>query len=214
MSESNPPEAEAPLAGQANADVLHLKQRLRAELRARRDRQPGRQRLSQAICRRLMALPEFAAAGCVMSYVDFSSEVHTRPLLRTLWEEGRTVVVPYCAGDELGLFRLESFDELAPSRFGIPEPRGELRARAERRADAAELELVVVPGLAFDRRGARLGFGRGYYDRFLRRLRPQTLRIGLAFECQLVEQVPLLAHDVPMHMVITESAVYRCPETP
>jgi len=159
-----------------------------------------------------MALPEFAAAGFVMCYVDFSSEVRTRQLLRTLLDEGRPLVVPYCSGDDLGLFRLESFDELVPSRFGIPEPREELRAHADRRAEAAQIDLVVVPGVGFDRRGTRLGFGRGYYDRLLRRLRSEALRIGLAFECQVVDQLPALAHDVPMHMVITECAIYRRPQ--
>ncbi len=212
MSEPNRPEPESPATSDTRAEMLRMKHRLRSELRARRDRQPDRRRLSRVICRRLMDLPEFARARCVMSYVDFSSEVHTRPLLHTLWEQGRTVVVPYCLRDDLGLFRLQSFDELAPSRLGIPEPRGELRARADRRADAAQIDLVVVPGLGFDRQGARLGFGRGYYDRLLSRLRGETRRMGLAFECQLVDHLPLLPHDVPVHMVITERAVYRRPE--
>jgi len=208
LNDALPPDAQAP--ERANAELRRLKQQLRREARRRRDRQPDRERLSHIICGRLMALPEFQRAGCVMSYVDFSSEVRTRPLLRHLLEAGRLVVVPYCSGGELGLFRLERLDELAPSRFGIPEPPVQLRSQPERQIEPGQIDLVVVPGLVFDRRGGRIGFGRGYYDRLLGRLRPQALRIALAFECQMVEQVPMLPHDVPVHMIVTQKTVYRC----
>ena len=143
-----------------------------------------------------------------MLYVDFASEVRTRPLLPPMWAAGKQVVVPYCVGDSLALFRLESLAELAPGTLGILEPAAALRGRADRAFDPAQLDLVVVPGVAFDRRGGRLGHGKGYYDRFLRLVSPRAALVGLAFECQLFPEIPMLQHDVYLHKVITEAAVY------
>jgi 5-formyltetrahydrofolate cyclo-ligase len=122
--------------------------------------------------------------------------------------EGKTVVVPYMDSARIHLFRLESLDELAPGQFGILEPRRELRNAPGKSVDPARIELVVVPGVGFDRQGGRVGHGRGYYDELLKRIRPEVPRIGLAYECQLFDAVPMLPHDVPMNRVITEQAVY------
>ncbi len=187
----------------------HVKQGIRARARALRVSQADKSGLSRRICRRLATLPEYLYAATVMSYVDLGSEVRTRDLLKAAWRDGKRLVVPYCVGDQLGLFVLESLDELAPGTLGILEPAAELRGRGNRRIDVAELDLIVVPGVAFDRRGGRLGQGKGYYDRLLRLARPGTALVALAFECQLVAEVPMLPHDVPMQKVITEEGV--CP---
>jgi 5-formyltetrahydrofolate cyclo-ligase len=143
-----------------------------------------------------------------MFYVSIPSEVHTLPLLSEAMAEGKRVVVPYMKASRIHLFHLTSTDELAPGQFNILEPRRELREAPGRSIDASQIDLVVVPGVAFDRHGGRLGHGRGYYDELLRRLRPGVPRIGLAYECQLFDQIPMLPHDMPMHKVITERMVY------
>ncbi len=185
-----------------------LKRQIRAEAHANRDRQQDPDQLSRQICRRLAALPEYIAADTVMFYVDFRSEVRTQRLLATACQEGKCVVVPYCVGPRLELFRLASMDELTAGTWGILEPKVELRRRAERKIDAARLDLVVVPGVAFDRRGGRLGHGKGYYDKLLRQVPPDTARVALAFECQLFPEIPMQPHDVYMDKIITEKTIY------
>jgi 5-formyltetrahydrofolate cyclo-ligase len=188
--------------------VFRCKGAIRAEARDRRRRQPDQAALSRRIGDALLALPEYLAAAAVMLYVDVGSEVRTRPLFAPMWAAGKQVVVPYCVGDGLELFRLESLEELAPGTLGIPEPAKELRGRGDRAFDPAQLDLVVVPGIAFDRRGGRLGQGKGYYDRFLPLVSPRAALVGLAFECQLLPEIPMLQHDLYLHKVITEAAVY------
>lgn len=190
-------------------DPLAVKRQLRREACQRRDQQGDREQLSQTIWERFLALPEFSAAGTVMLYVDARSEVRTRPFLPGVIAAGKRVVVPYCAEGELALFRLESMDELAPGHFGIHEPNPELRGLEDKRIEAGELDLVMVPGVAFDRRGGRLGYGKGYYDRLLRRLRPDALAVGVAFECQIVPEIPMHHDDVFMDKVVTETALYE-----
>ena len=108
------------------------------------------------------------------------------------------------------LFRLESFTELVPGAYGILEPSVELRELAEKQVSPAAIDMAIVPGVAFDRSGTRLGHGAGYYDKLLAQLRADSPRIALAFECQLFDELPRDAHDVPMNAVVTESALYRC----
>lgn len=143
-----------------------------------------------------------------MLYVGVRSEVGTRPFLLQAIAEGKRVVVPYCVGRDLALFHLQGMEELAASGFGLFEPRPELRADPAKRVDPAELDLVMVPGVAFDRRGGRLGHGKGYYDRLLPRIRCDAPLIAVAFECQLFPEIPMLEHDVFMDRVITEKTIY------
>lgn len=194
------------------AKLLQRKAEIRALGLAARQQQSHRKELSRTIAARLAGLPEYQAARVVMYYVGVPSEVHTLALVSEALGQAKTVVVPYMESSRIELCRLEEVDDLAPGHFGILEPRRELRTRPERAVDVERVELVVVPGVAFDRQGGRLGHGRGYYDELLKRLRPAVPRIALAYECQIVDQVPMLAHDMPMHKVITELAIYEgCP---
>ncbi|MHC4178779.1 MAG: 5-formyltetrahydrofolate cyclo-ligase, partial [Planctomycetota bacterium] len=128
-----------------------VKREMRIAARVARLKQPHKAQLSRQICRRLAALPEYIHANTVMFYVDFDSEVRTRRFLPAVWKDGKRVVVPYCVGERLELFYLESLDELAPGTLRILEPRAELHNRADRKTDALEPDLIVVPGVAFDR---------------------------------------------------------------
>jgi 5-formyltetrahydrofolate cyclo-ligase len=181
---------------------------MRREAESRRAAFPARDAASAAIWARFLTLPEYVAARAVMLYVDFGNEVRTQPHLPRLFADGKRVVVPYCVGDELRLFCLERIDEIAPGRFGVLEPRAELRGDPQKSVLPSELDLVMTPGVAFDRRGGRLGHGRGFYDRLLRQLRPKALVVGVAFECQLFDEVPMTATDVFVDRVATEAAVY------
>jgi 5-formyltetrahydrofolate cyclo-ligase len=184
------------------------KEELRRQAHANRQALPNKDELSQIICGKFAVLPEYAAAGTVMFYVDVRAEVRTRHYLPTALTHGKRIVVPYCVDGELELFHLQSMDELAVGMYKILEPRTELRKLPAKRVDVSELDLIMVPGVAFDRTGARMGHGFGYYDKLLEHARPDTPLVALAFECQLFEEIPTQAHDVFMDKIITEQDVY------
>jgi 5-formyltetrahydrofolate cyclo-ligase len=203
------------VTGTISAQQLQLivarKDELRRQAQAARRGLADRPERSAAICRRVLALPEYAAARTVMLYLSMPHEVQTGDLLTAVWNQGKQLVVPYLDEQQIALFRLDSLDELSAGVWNILEPCHELRLAPERRLEPAAVDLVVVPGVVFDRRGGRVGHGKGYYDKFLKRIRPATLRTALGFECQLADEVPMLPHDVFMHQVVTEQAVYPGP---
>lgn len=190
------------------ADFQARKKQIREQAHANRNAQPDKDALSQQICAAFVALPEYAAAKTVMYYVDVRSEVRTRHYLATALTHGKKIIVPYCVDNELELFELRAMEELALGMYKILEPRAELRTLPERKAKPEDLDLIMVPGVAFDRSGARMGHGFGYYDRLLEHARPDAPLVALAFECQLFPEIPTAAHDIFMDKIITEKAVY------
>lgn len=190
-------------------ELQSRKQHLRAQAHENRKNQENKDELSLSICEKFVSLPEYAAAQTVMFYVDVRTEVRTRDSLPQVLNQGKKIVVPYCVDGELELFWLEDMDELSIGMYKILEPREELRSLPEKRVEVTELDLVMVPGVAFDRRGARMGHGKGYYDKLLEHARPDTPLVALAFECQLFEEIPTQAHDVFMDKIITESAIHQ-----
>jgi 5-formyltetrahydrofolate cyclo-ligase len=191
-----------------SAEIQARKQALRGEARARRRRQPAADSLSRTIFEWVMAASEYRSARTLMSYVSFRSEVSTREFIASAWRDGKQVVVPFCAAERLELFRLQSFDELAAGTLGILEPQPALRELAERRAEVEELDLIIVPGLAFDASCGRIGYGKGFYDRLLAQAPAKTAIVGVAFQCQIFAEVPLLPYDIRADKVITEQAIY------
>ena len=196
------------MSAERPADISQWKRQIRRQASANRQNQTDKDALSERICRKLAALPEYADAATVMFYVDFRAEVRTRAFLPTAWQQGKRVVVPRCAGRRLELFSIRGMDELEAGTYGILEPDATVRRRPECRVEPAELDLIVVPGAAFDRRGGRLGLGKGYYDRLLAAVRTDTALVALAFECQLFGEVPMEPHDIYVQKVITERAIY------
>ena len=191
------------------SESRRLKSVIRKQALANLGDQLDRDGTSRMICEKFVSLPEFAAAATVMCYVHFRDEVRTRPLLPDLLAGDKRIVVPYCAGDDLGLFVLENMDELSLGTYGIQEPKAELRSLPRKRVEVNELDLIMVPGVAFDRQGGRLGHGKGYYDKLLEHVRPGVSLVALAFECQLFPEIPVDPHDVYMDKVLTERAVYE-----
>ncbi|HVT30101.1 MAG TPA: 5-formyltetrahydrofolate cyclo-ligase, partial [Lacipirellulaceae bacterium] len=126
----------------------------------------------------------------------------------------KRIIVPYCTVDEsgankLGLWWLESLDELEVGKWKILEPPRERWEEPGKLVEAEQLDLVIVPGVAFSRAGGRMGNGQGYYDRLLERVRPDCLLVGLCYECQLFDDLVVGPHDVFMNKVVTEHAVYE-----
>jgi 5-formyltetrahydrofolate cyclo-ligase len=189
-------------------EIVERKRAIREESHARRNAQPNKDELSREIVARFMGLPEYAAAKTVMFYVDVRSEVRTRNDLANALATGKRIVVPYCVDGELELLHLEDMDELQIGMYKILEPKSELRTVQAKRVEVEQLDLIMVPGVAFDRRGGRMGHGKGYYDKLLEHARLDTPLVALAFECQMFPEVPVAEHDIFMDKIITEAAVY------
>jgi 5-formyltetrahydrofolate cyclo-ligase len=186
------------------------KDAIRKQAHANRNAQENKDELSRRIVGAFMALPEYATAETVMFYIDVRSEVRTRHDLELALKSGKTIVVPWCNADgELELFRLDAMDELELGMYKILEPRTELRALPDKQVNVESLDLIMVPGVGFDRRGARTGHGKGYYDKLLQHARRNTPLIALAFECQIFDEIPVADHDIFMDKVITEDQVYN-----
>ena len=193
----------------ASLSVQDRKKELREQAHAARNALANKDELSQKICETFVALPEYKSAKTVLFYVDVRSEVRTRNYLATALTHGKKIVVPWCnTAGELELFHLESMEELALGMYKILEPKVEVRLLPEKQVDVKELDLVMVPGVAFDRRGGRMGHGKGYYDKLLEHARLDTPLVALAFECQMFPEIPVAEHDVFMDKIITESATY------
>lgn len=190
-------------------DLSERKRKIREQAHANRNSQPNKDELSHQIVARCMALPEYLAARTVMFYIDVRSEVRTRHDLAKALASDKKVVVPYCVDGELELFHLQDMTELETGMYKILEPKAELRAVPKKRVEIESLDLVIVPGVAFDRNGGRTGHGKGYYDKLLEHARPDTPLVALAFECQLFPEIPTGEYDVHMDKVVTELAVYQ-----
>ncbi len=189
---------------------LHeLKTAIRKQAHENRKNQVDKDGISVKIVDRFMSLPEYHAARTVMFYVDVRDEVRTRQALPAALLSGKRIVVPYCVDGELELFHLEDMGELELGMYRILEPRAELRSVAAKRLQPEDLDLVMVPGVAFDREGGRTGHGKGYYDKLLQHARTDAPLIALSFECQLFDRIPAEEHDIYMDKVVTESAVYQ-----
>ncbi len=159
---------------------------------------------SRIIVESLKAMGQIVRASTLMVYLSFGSEVLTDDLICWGWGEGKRIVVPFCPpeGREMMACRIDGFAELEKGRYGIRAPMaGRLRPVPSR-----EIGVVLVPAVAFDRRGYRVGYGGGYYDRFLPAA-PQAAKIGAAFACQIMEQIPVERYDVTMDCIVTEEEI-------
>jgi 5-formyltetrahydrofolate cyclo-ligase len=155
------------------------------------------QEYNAAISERFLGLDQVRKAASIMMYHSIGSEVETISLIQTLLSAGKTISLPVCTPSRSLIAGLVTdLNELVTTCFGLrePEPRG-LRS-------PEFIDLIVVPGLAFDERGYRLGRGAGYYDRFLEG-RPDSYKLGLAYDFQVFPQIPAEAHDIRMDGLIT-----------
>lgn len=187
-----------------------LRQRKRALRRAvveRRGRLSADERAekSEAIASRVLSLPEVRAAGTVMAFWSFGSEVETSPLIERLHGAGKRVLLPRTDADEVAAVGYAPGDPVVATSFGAMEPAGPEVVRPE------EVDVVIAPGVAFDRRGARVGYGGGFYDRFLSRTRPDAPVVAIAFSVQIVDEVPEGRGDRRVDAIVTEDEVIRRP---
>ena len=187
--------------------LAEQKMALRETMKRLRRECTERAELSAQTAKLLLEEPLWNNARSVLLYVSFKTELVTDALVEALLKDPeKTCWVPYCLPEnQLGLFELHHWDELEVGSYGIREPRVELRQDTK----PETLDLVVLPGLAFDSQGFRLGFGAGYYDRLLENLSPLTRTVGLAFDFQKIDAVPHDSLDRPVDFVATNSGLHR-----
>ncbi|MBN1898088.1 MAG: 5-formyltetrahydrofolate cyclo-ligase [Spirochaetes bacterium] len=175
------------------------KQLLRKEIKVRMEKLSKRERIEKEhqIYRNLFAMAKFKKSVHILSYVSFKNEVDTKYIIQRSIEEGKKVYVPRVDEDtnELKICALSSFKELKKGYRGIPEPINEP-------VEKEKFDLILVPGLAFDPNGFRLGRGEGYFDKYLDKVK--GFKVGLGFFLQIVEKIPVEGHDIKMNMIITE----------
>lgn len=183
------------------------KRALRREVLARRDALPPEDRAerSRRIADRLLALPEVERAGTVMAFSSFGSEVDTGPILEQLADRGARVALPRIREREIEPVTYRPGDPVTVAAFGALEP------SAGEELEAAEVDVVLTPGVAFDREGFRVGYGGGFYDRFFRRIREDAFRVAIGFAVQVEPAVPHGLADLPVDALVTEDGVIRRP---
>lgn len=161
----------------------------------------------QAILERVLGLQQYRQASLIHSYISSrENEVDTRELIEISLEQGKRVVVPVLERGKKTMAHalIESLNELVAGPWGLVQPDP---AKANWLEEQAVIDLVVVPGIAFDRRGHRIGFGGGYYDRFLADL--QAIKLGLCYDDLVLQEIPNESHDVPMDIVVAQTATYQ-----
>lgn len=180
-----------------------VRQRVRAAIAAIPPEQ--RRERSASACAAALAAPEFAAARTVMVYLPLADELDCTPLVRAMFDRGVCVAAPRVDWTDRALrpVLLESLEDVESGRHGVSQPTG------SRAVALHAIDVVLVPGVAFDELGGRIGRGAGFYDRFLATLPASAVRCGIAFDEQVVTLLPSEPHDVSMHVLMTPTRVLR-----
>ena len=179
------------------ASIIQYKKELRLKIKQLKKELPEEVKHQEVSCvnEKLEQHSSFQDATHVLMYWAMADEMPTREFILK-WYQHKKIYLPVVKGDDLEIFLFEGEDSLvAGEKYGIPEPAG------QKLPDESMIDLVIVPGVAFDNQNNRMGRGAGYYDRILKRL-PETKKIGLAFGFQMIDEVPVEAHDIPMDVVI------------
>ncbi len=175
-----------------------MKAAIRNRILARRDALSGKERveLSEMICQNVIRLPEVVRAKTIAAYIAKGSEADARKIIEHCIAEGKTILVP-STNDHIEMVRFLGFDKLAPAKFGILEPNEKI--------PGPEPEVVLVPGIAFGLCMHRIGYGKGYYDAYLKKTKAH--RIGLCYDFQLFDRLPSHELDERMDKIVTEKRI-------
>lgn len=187
------------------------KQRVRKETLEKRKSMSSEELIekSNLVAEKLLSTNLYKDASTIMAYIDFRNEVQTEKIIKTAIADGKRIVIPISIVEtrQLLLSEIINYDtELESGAYGILEPKKEYI----RETDPNLVDMVLIPGVAFDERGFRVGYGAGYYDRFLERVREDSSKIALAFELQMVDYAFEDSHDVPVDMIVTEDKIVKC----
>ena len=186
-----------------------MKETIRKELTEKRKKLTKKIVLekSKQIKDTLFNLQEFKKADTILFYVSYDNEVSTHDMIKKCLSYGKNVVVPISNKEDnsLTLSKIEKWADLKPGSFDILEPKKD----KTKEVSIYDIDLTIIPGVGFDEQGFRLGQGFGYYDKLLKNS-TNAITVGLAFEIQIVEKIPIEPHDLPVDLIITEKRVIRC----
>lgn len=179
-------------------DILRKRDSIDPEIRLKKD---------NMIMDKVLSSPDFEKANTILYFASFRSEVATLPHIEEALKRGKRIVLPKVDNIERRLILYEILDtkEIKPGFMGIPEP----EAVPERQRDINDVDLVIMPGVAFDPDGNRLGYGAGYYDKLLAGLRRDIPLIAIAYEEQIVNALPSEDHDVRVNKIVTDKRVIQ-----
>ena len=180
-----------------------MKEKLRQILKEKRGKLSDAEvaQLSLDIFGRVSRSKEFESAKNILLYFSKEKEVQTRALFELCLDLGKKVYAPKVSGKEMEIFRVKTWEDLEMGSFGVLEPKDECEA-----GNVRQLDLIFVPGLGFDLAGNRLGYGKAYYDRFLKD--SSAFKVGLCYELQILDEIPTEKHDVSMDGIATEKQIY------
>lgn len=164
--------------------------------------------LSNSITDNVLSVKKYLDAKCIFIYLDFNNEVKTNKIIQHALNMNKRVFVPICnvKTKQLITAEIKDFNHLQPNKYGILEPKEQFLYIVNREL----IDLAIVPGIAFDSLGNRLGFGAGYYDRFFSSTSKNIYKIAIAYSFQVIEELEAEAHDVPMDTIITENKIINC----
>lgn len=161
--------------------------------------------LSSALRNQFLTLKEYHESSQIILYAAFNQEVNTIPLIHQALLDGKKVALPRVMDAHIDFYYIKSLSDLTESDFGIPEPEPVNRLELE----SSSSNLILVPGLAFDKQGNRIGYGKSYYDRYFAAHKESFLKVCFAYEFQIYNQIPFEIHDVKMDILITENTILR-----
>jgi 5-formyltetrahydrofolate cyclo-ligase len=187
-------------------DIQRLKRKIRYGIQEKRDSLDESIRLekSHQIANRLMGLRQYDESSHLLAYYPFRSEIDTRIIIRDAMARGKKIALPRVGKEGLELFYIEDLKEdLEPGSYDIMEP---IPSKCKK-AEPSKIDLAIVPGVGFDRKHNRLGYGGGFYDRLLTSIPGSVPRIALSFDLQLIDKVPVSEHDLKIDILITESQI-------
>jgi len=160
--------------------------------------------MSRKACDNLMSLPEYRLYSTIFAYCAVNNEVDTTQIIMDALDNGKTVALPRVVDGDIVFYAIRNLDDLEFGFMGIPEP----PERDEYKIDKDDV-FVVIPGLAFDSKGNRSGYGKGFYDRFLAN-HPGCLKVGFAFEKQIFDELENNEHDIGLDLIVTENRIVDC----
>ena len=174
-------------------DKKELRKQIRAQKRAMTAEMI--EQASQSLARQFYATAYYENAETIYGYLPYNQEVRTVPILEQALRDGKKVAVPKVYGDTMRFIYLDDLTQVVPSEMGIPEPVADAPVARDEKA------LVLMPGLAFDKKGNRMGYGGGYYDKFLAE-EPDHPTVALCYGFQMVEHIPTEDYDIPVDLVL------------
>lgn len=183
--------------------MLQEKREIRKRYKIAREQMTQQQveALSERICKHIISSSIFQSEEYICVYYPLGNEADVRQVAEAAWEMRKRVAFPKVFGDVMRYFEISDFSQLHPGTFGVMEPE-------EMRPVTWDHALILTPGVAFDKRGNRMGFGKGYYDKYLAKF-PECITVGVSYELQLAEEIPVEVTDIPLDYMVTETGMWK-----